>query len=248
MTGAERLRLDQLLVQRGFYPTRARARDAIQRGEIAVAGSVERKPGALVGPDAPIVSTDAGSRYVSRGALKLIAALDRFGLSPAGRACLDLGASTGGFTQVLLERGARSVAAVDVGHGQLHPSVGADARVRAIEGLNARDLTPIHLGERPGFVVADLSFISLRIALPPALDLAAEDAVGVFLVKPQFEVGRDGVGKGGIVRDPAEAEAAVIAIEQFLAERSWTVSGRMESPILGGDGNREYLVAARRGG
>lgn len=235
-----------MLVARGYYPSRARARDAILRGEITVAGRVETKPGALVPADAAIANSDPASRYVSRGALKLLGALDRFGLTPAGRACLDLGASTGGFTQVLLERGARSVAAVDVGHGQLAPALAADPRVAAVEGLNARDLSIVHLPEKPEFLVADVSFISLRLALPPALALAVQGAEAVLLVKPQFEVGREGVGKGGIVRDPAAAEAAVDAVEAFLAESGWTVLGRMESPIAGGDGNREFLVAARK--
>lgn len=244
---ANRLRLDQLLVVRGLYESRARARDAVERGEITVAGRVETKPGALVAEDAAIVSSDPAARYVSRAALKLIAALDAFGIAPAGRACLDIGASTGGFTQALLERGARTVVAIDVGHGQLHAAVAADPRVTAIEGLNARDLSADRLPEPPDLIVADVSFISLRLALPPALRLAAPDAQGVFLVKPQFEVGREGIGKGGIVRDPAAAEAAVAGIEAFLAGEGWSLLGRVPSPIAGGDGNREWLVGAAKG-
>ncbi len=242
-----RTRLDQLLVDRGLYPTRSRARDAILRGAVTVAGRAETKPGALVDPLAALQADDPAARYVSRGALKLIAGLDAFRLSPAGRACLDVGASTGGFTQVLIERGARSVAAIDVGHGQLHPRIAGDPRVRAIEGLNARDLTIADLEEAPDFVVADVSFIPLRLALPPALRLAAPGASGIFLVKPQFEVGRDQVGKGGVVRDEAAAEAAVEGVEQFLGAAGWTVRGSMPSPIEGGDGNREFLVAAVKG-
>ncbi|MEJ1157865.1 TlyA family RNA methyltransferase [Prosthecomicrobium sp. N25] len=244
---AQRVRLDQLLVARGLHPTRARARDAIGRGEVRVEGRVETKPGALVAEDAALASSDPAARYVSRAALKLAAALDAFGLSPAGKACLDIGASTGGFTQVLLERGARVVEAIDVGHGQLHPRLAADPRVRAVEGLNARDLTVADLSVAPEFVTADVSFISLRLALPPALRLAAPGAEAVLLVKPQFEVGREGLGKGGLVRDPEAAEAAVAGIEALLATSGWTVLGRTESPLLGGDGNREFLLAARKG-
>lgn len=247
MTSA-RSRLDQLLVTRGLYPTRARARDAILRGEILVDGVVETKPGALLGDEAGLRSRDPALRYVSRAALKLIAALDAFSLSPAGLSCLDIGASTGGFTQVLIERGARSVTAIDVGHRQLHPSLNLDPRVHAVEGLNARDLTILELHEAPEVLTADVSFISLTLALPPALALAKAGAWGVFLVKPQFEVGRDGVGKGGIVRDEALALESVAAIERFLAGAGWALLGRMASPIEGGDGNREFLVAARKGG
>ncbi|MCW1843833.1 TlyA family RNA methyltransferase [Prosthecomicrobium hirschii] len=244
--GPDRIRLDQLLVARGFYATRARARDAIQRGVVAVAGTVETKPGALVPGNAPIIAADPAARYVSRGALKLIAALDTFGLSPAGRACLDIGASTGGFTQVLLERGARSVTAIDVGHGQLDRTLAADPRVGAVEGLNARDLTLVDVPEPPEFVTADVSFISLTLALPPALALARPGAVVVALIKPQFEVGRDGIGKGGIVRDAEAAETAACGIETFLEAQGWRLIGRIASPIEGGDGNREYLVAAEK--
>lgn len=239
-------RLDQVLVKRGLIGSRARAADAVRRGEVRVAGRVESKPGALIAPDAAIEVADPAAAYVSRSALKLVGALDAFGLSPAGLDCLDVGASTGGFTQVLLMRGAAHVTAIDVGHGQLDAAIAADPRVTAIEGLNARDLGRDHLARAPGFVVADVSFISLTLALPPALALAAPRAVGVFLVKPQFEVGRDHVGKGGIVRDAGVAAAAVDRIAAFLAAAGWLEIGRSAAAIAGGDGNQEHVLAARK--
>lgn len=241
-------RLDLALVDRGLAPTRARARDAILRGHVSVNGRLTAKPAMTVDAEAAIAIDDPAAGYVSRGALKLIAALDRFGYSPAGRVALDLGASTGGFTQVLLERGARKVFAVDVGHDQLDANLAADARVISREGLNARDLTADDLGEAPQAIVADVSFISLKLVLPPALALAAPDAWGVFLVKPQFEVGRAALGKGGIVRDPQAAERAAADIAHFLEhELGWRVGGVILSPIEGGDGNREFLIGADHG-
>ncbi len=243
-----RERLDQVLVKRGLVATRARAADAVRRGEVAVDGRVETKPGALVAATAAISVCDPASAWVSRAALKLVGALDGFALSPAGRDCLDVGASTGGFTQVLLARGAKRVTAIDVGHGQLAPVVANDPRVVAIEGLNARDLCAAHLPAAPDFVVADVSFISLTLALPPALDLAAPGAIGVFLVKPQFEVGREHVGKGGIVRDEAQAAAAVERIAALVTAHGWTPIGRTAAAIAGSDGNREHVLAARKAG
>ena len=246
-------RLDLALVDRGLAPTRARARDAILRGHVSVNGALAAKPAQTVDDKAAIAVDDPAAGYVSRGALKLIAALDRFGYSPAGRAALDLGASTGGFTQVLLERGAAKVFAVDVGHDQLDAKLAADPRVISREGLNARDLTADDLGETEtgetiGAIVADVSFISLKLVLPPALALAGADAWGIFLVKPQFEVGRDGIGKGGIVRDSQAGERAAADIAQFLErDMGWRVGGVILSPIEGGDGNREFLIGADRG-
>jgi 23S rRNA (cytidine1920-2'-O)/16S rRNA (cytidine1409-2'-O)-methyltransferase len=241
-------RLDIALVERGLAPTRARARDAILRGHVTVDGTLAAKPALTVDADATILMDDPAAGYVSRGALKLIAALDRFRYSPQGRAALDLGASTGGFTQVLLERGARKVFAVDVGHGQLDPGLAVDPRVISREGLNARDLSAGDLGETVGAIVADVSFISLKLVLPPALALAGPDAWGVFLVKPQFEVGRDAIGKGGIVRDAHAGERAAADIAQWLErDLGWRVGGVILSPIEGGDGNREFLVGADRG-
>lgn len=244
----ERLRLDQLLVARGLAATRSRARDAILRGAVSVGGVLADRPGVTVGTDAEIAIDDDARRYVSRGALKLAAALDRFGFSPLGRIALDIGASTGGFTEVLLERGAERVFAVDVGHDQLHPRLRADRRVEPLEGTNARDLTRDQVPVSPAALVADVSFISLRLALPAALDLAAPGAWLVALVKPQFEAGRDAVGKGGIVRDAALAQSCVADIAKWLGEQpGWRVEGILPSPIAGGDGNREYLVGAQRG-
>ena len=241
-------RLDLALVERGLAPTRARARDAILRGPVTVDGAVAAIPALNVEADATILMDDPAAGYVSRGALKPIAALDRFGYSPQARAALDLGASTGGFTQVLLERGARKVFAIDVGHGQLDADLAADSRVVSREGLNARDLAAGDLDEPATAIVADVSFISLKLVLPPALAHAGEDAWGVFLVKPQFEVGRDAIGKGGIVRDPHAGERAAADIAQWLErDMGWRVGGVILSPIEGGDGNREFLVGVDRG-
>jgi 23S rRNA (cytidine1920-2'-O)/16S rRNA (cytidine1409-2'-O)-methyltransferase len=242
-----RLRLDEEMVRRGLAPSRSRARDAIRRGCVAVGGRTVERPSAAVGPDSTITVDDPALAWVSRGALKLLAGLDAFGFAVEGRVCLDIGASTGGFTQVLLARGAARVHAVDVGHGQLDPSVAADPRVVVHEGVNARDLGPQAVPPPVDVIVADVSFIPLRLAIGPALDLAGGGAVLVALFKPQFEVGRRGLGKGGIVRDPDLSAAAAAAFETWLAGRGWTVVGRLASPIAGGDGNAEILVGARHG-
>jgi 23S rRNA (cytidine1920-2'-O)/16S rRNA (cytidine1409-2'-O)-methyltransferase len=241
------MRLDEALVARGLAPTRARARDAIRRGCVRVDGLPADKPGRPVGNAQALAVEDPALRYVSRGALKLLAGLDAFGLSPMDRIALDLGASTGGFVQVLLERGARRVYAVDVGHGQLHPTVAADPRVIALEGRNARELTRADVPEPVEAVTADLSFISLRTALPGALALAAAGAWGLFLVKPQFEVGRENLGKGGILRDAGTAERAAREVADWLRRQpGWHVLDLAPSPIMGGEGNREFLLGARR--
>lgn len=240
-----RQRLDQALVTAGLAPSRARAQALVAAGVVTVDGAPAEKASARVGPGARLAVLRDPLPWVSRGALKLLHALDTFGLSPAGAVALDLGASTGGFTEALLARGAAEIWAVDVGHGQLAPKLRADPRVHAIEGLNARDLTPAH-APPPGWIVADLSFIALAKALGPALALAPPGATLVALVKPQFEVGPARVGKGGIVRDPAAARAAVDDVRAFLAAAGWPVLGDTPSPILGGDGNAEWLVAARK--
>jgi 23S rRNA (cytidine1920-2'-O)/16S rRNA (cytidine1409-2'-O)-methyltransferase len=239
-----RIRLDELLVRRGDFPTRSRARDAIERGTVSVDGRLASKPGQAVGEDVSVAVDDAARRYVSRAALKLLAGLDHFGLDPSGRQALDLGASTGGFTQVLLERGAAHVVAVDVGHGQLHENLRRDPRVTSVESLNARDLTLAHLGEvAPGVIVGDVSFISLTLALPPALALAATAAFGLFLVKPQFEAGKAAIGKGGLLRDPADGLRIAAGMCAWLdAVPGWRALGWTDSPIEGGDGNREFLL------
>jgi 23S rRNA (cytidine1920-2'-O)/16S rRNA (cytidine1409-2'-O)-methyltransferase len=233
-------------VEKGLFASRSRAQDAVKRGTVSVNGVIAQKPGQEVAADAALDLDDPAARWVSRAALKLLAGLEAFPLSPEGCHCLDVGASTGGFTQVLLEHGAGHVTAIDVGHGQLHVSLAADPRVTAIEGLNARDLTRDHLAEAPGFVVADVSFISLLLALPPALDLAAPGAGGIFLVKPQFEVGREQIGKGGLVKPGPYVEAAILRVETMLTDAGWQVLGRIASPITGGDGNTEYVLGARK--
>ncbi|MDH6266577.1 23S rRNA (cytidine1920-2'-O)/16S rRNA (cytidine1409-2'-O)-methyltransferase [Rhizobium sp. SG_E_25_P2] len=241
-------RLDQLLIERGLFESRSRAADAIKRGAITVDGAVATKQGALVPELADILVDDPARAYVSRAALKLKAGLEAFGLSPAGLDCLDIGASTGGFTQVLLEEGAAHVTAVDVGHGQMAPRIANDPRVANIESVNARALDAGHLGGRTiGAVVSDVSFISLRLAMPPALDLAAPGAWCLLLVKPQFEVGREGVGKGGLVRDKRLADKTVADMVDWLNSLGgWESLGVSPSPISGGDGNSEYLLAGRK--
>jgi len=243
MTDKKRQRLDAALVERGLAPSRARARDAILRGAVTVDGEKELRPGRTIAADAVVAIDDPAGDYVSRASLKLTAALDAFGFDPAGLTALDLGASTGGFTEVLLERGAAYVIAVDVGHGQLHPRLAGDPRTTLHEGLNARNLTRAHLdGRRISAVVADLSFISLKLALPPALALAEPGAWGVFLVKPQFEVGRAALGKGGIMRDAKVAEEAAT---EFCA---WLVNQRFDdaltSPLRGGRSSQDVKRTA----
>lgn len=243
---AERVRLDALLVERGLFATRSRARDAIMRGTVSVGGSPALKPGLAVHRAAVLSVDDPARRWVSRSALKLVAGLDAFGFDPNGLVCLDLGASTGGFTQVLLARGASCVFAVDVGHGQLDRELAADPRVRSIEGLNARNIVRETLdGVAPRILVADMSFISLRLALPPALSLCAPGAFGVFLVKPQFEAGREAIGKGGILRDAETAVSVAGEVAGWLGTQpGWRSLGIAPSPIEGSDGNREFLLGA----
>lgn len=239
-----RTRLDEELVRRGLYPSRARARDAVLRGTVTINGVAARKPSQGVGAGDVIALADAARHYVSRAALKLLHGLDHFGFSPEGLNALDVGASTGGFTQVLLERGAAHVTALDVGHGQLDDVLRDDARVTVLEGLNARDLEATHLPHVPQFIVSDVSFISLKLALPSALALAAEGAQLVALVKPQFEAGRDNLGSGGIVRDEAVRVAVCDDIAAWLGMSGWNVIGLTPSPVHGGDGNVEFLIGA----
>ena len=241
----QKLRLDELLVQRGLFASRSRARDAIARGAVQVGGVITTKPGQPVRADVPIIVDDPAQGYVSRAALKLIAGLDAFALDPSGKLAVDIGASTGGFTQVLLERGASHVLAVDVGHGQLDQRLASNPRVTSLEKTNARDLTSEHLGgRRPGFVVSDVSFISLKLALPPVLELAEDGAHCVLLVKPQFEAGREAIGKGGLLRNPDDAPRIAADLEDWLARQpGWRPLGIVPSPIEGGDGNKEFLLA-----
>lgn len=241
-------RLDQLLVSRQLFESRSRARDAVVRGTVKVNGQTVTKPGQVFGMDVSLEIEDPAQRYVSRAALKLIAALDHFRVAVSGKICLDVGASTGGFTEVLLERGAAHVTAVDVGHGQMHPRLSEDLRVTNLEGLNARELAGTHLEKQPvSFVVSDVSFISLKLALPPALNLAEPGAICVLLVKPQFEAGRDAIGKGGLLKQPETAPAVAADLERWLTdEMGWTSLGIIPSPITGGDGNKEFLLAGRK--
>jgi len=244
---AQNQRLDLALVARGLVATRAKARDLIARGEVRIDGAVVRKPAINVRDEQTIAVDAQAAAYVSRGAVKLAAALDHFGLDPRERVALDIGASTGGFTQLLLERGAARVYAVDVGKGQLHAAIASDPRVVALEECDARTLDRTHVPEGIGAIVADVSFISLMKVLPSALALAASGCWLVALVKPQFEVGRAGVGKGGIVRDAVLRERALADVRDWLAaQATWRVLGHMPSPIEGGSGNVEFLLAAVR--
>lgn len=245
MSGPSRIRLDDALVARGLYPSRSRARDAILRDAVSVNGAKAAKPAQLISKDDAISLADAAQGYVSRAALKLIAGLDHFRISPEGLDVLDIGSSTGGFIQVLLERGASHVTGIEVGHGQLHSSLGADPRVTNLEGLNARDLAEEHLiGRDIKFITSDVSFISLKLALPPALKLAKAGAHCLLLVKPQFEAGREAIGKGGLLKDPSEGERVAADLAQWLdVQPGWRALGLCASPIEGGDGNREYLLA-----
>ena len=246
---APRTRLDQLLTVMGAFESRARARDAILRRSVTVNGAVVTKPGARFSSDDDVDVRDAVRNYVSRAALKLVAGLDRFGFDPAGRDALDIGASTGGFTQVLLERGATHVSAVDVGHHQLHPSLANDPRVDNLQGINARNLDATTIGNRHiEALVSDVSFISLKLALPPALALAAAGCFCVLLVKPQFEAGREAVGKGGIIRDPPIGRAVADDLRRWLdTQPGWRSVGLCPSPIEGGNGNHEYLLGGEKG-
>lgn len=226
--------------------SRARGRDAVLRGIVRVNGEAARKPSQTVQDGDTLSLADDTARYVSRAALKLILGFERFPIDPNGKSCVDLGASTGGFTQVLLERGATHVTAIDVGHGQMAPELAADPRVTLREGLNARAITRADIPEDASLVVSDVSFISLRLALPPVLALMKRGSDLIALIKPQFEVGREALGKGGIVRDDALLQQACDGIATFLRAEGWEVLGLTPSPLEGGDGNREFLIAARK--
>jgi 23S rRNA (cytidine1920-2'-O)/16S rRNA (cytidine1409-2'-O)-methyltransferase len=242
---ASRIRADRLLVTRGIFASRALAQAAIAAGQVFAEGAAVRKASQPLAADVRI-EAEPVHRFVSRGGIKLEAALDRFRFNPAGSICLDIGASAGGFTQVLLERGAERVYAVDVGRAQLHASLRRKRRIVSLEQTDARRLDRDLIPEPIDLVTADVSFISLKRVLPTALALSAPRARLVALIKPQFEAGRRHLKKG-IVRDPAVQRAVCEDIVAFLAVQGWTKQGLIESPILGGDGNREFLVGARRG-
>lgn len=241
-----RLRLDQLLVARGLAESRAKAKAAIEAGGVTVDGAPARAASQAVNEDAVVTYVDA-FRWVGRGALKLERALDLWPVAVDSRVVLDVGASTGGFTEVCLDRGAARVFAVDVGTGQLHPKVAADPRVLNLEKTDARDLTPDVITEAPSLIVCDVSFISLSKVLPTALDLAAPGADLITLVKPQFEAdGPKAVGKKGVVKDPEAHAAAVTKVRAWLEKSGWTVREVADSPITGGDGNVEFLLWAQK--
>jgi 23S rRNA (cytidine1920-2'-O)/16S rRNA (cytidine1409-2'-O)-methyltransferase len=240
-----RKRADVLLVERGFFESRAKARAAIEAGGVTADGRPVARASEPLAQEAEIAAT-AAHPWVGRGALKLQHALDLWPIAVAGRVVLDVGASTGGFTEVCLARGAARVYAVDVGRGQLHPRLAADPRVVGLEGLDARALTREQIPEPPGLVVADVGFIGLAKALPAALALAGDGADLVALVKPQFELGPGRVGKGGVVRDEAARAEAAAGVRGFLEAAGWRIQGLAESPIAGGDGNLESLVWAKK--
>ncbi len=237
-----RRRADVLLVERGLFESRARAQAAIAAGLVSADGAPIRKASELVS-DAAALQATPEHPWVSRGALKLVAALDHFGFSPAGRVCLDVGASTGGFTEVLLARGAQRVYAVDVGRDQLHTRLRANAAIVSMEETDIRKVDA--LPEPPDFAVVDVSFISLKLILPALDRLVRNPAHLVALIKPQFEAGRAHLKKG-VVRDAAIHDAVCADIAAFASAAGWTVAGVIPSPIAGGEGNREFLLGAQR--
>ncbi len=242
------MRLDHYLVEQGLYESRARAQAAVRAGLVRVNGAVAAKPAQAVAADSVVEVEGDAHAFVSRGGTKLDAALRSFEIDPAGKTCLDLGASTGGFTDALLRRGAAKVYAVDVGTGQLHAKLRADSRVICLEQTHAKDLSRALIPDPVDVIVCDVSFISLKKALPPALALASPGARLIALVKPQFEVGRSRIGKGGIVK-PGYANTYGVAmdVDEWLASQpGWKTTGWTESPIRGGDGNREFLLGAVR--
>ena len=237
-------RIDVLLVERGLAESRAKAQALILAGQVVVGDQRVDKPGTQVSVDAELRLKGEVLPYVSRGGLKLKAAIDRFGLDVRGRVCADIGASTGGFTDCLLQEGAIRVHAIDVGYGQLHEKLRTDPRVRSRERVNARYLTAEDLPEKVGVAVIDVSFISLTQVLPAVLPFLDPGGLLVALVKPQFEVGRERIGKGGVVRDAAARQEAIDTVAAFTREQGLEVRGVMDSPVPGPAGNVEALLAA----
>jgi len=237
-----RVRIDRLLVERGLAASRERARRLVMAGDVLVGERPVTKPGAEVPEDAPVRVRGEDTPFVSRGGEKLAGALDAFGIDVAGRTVLDVGASTGGFTDCLLQRGARRVLAVDVGYGQLAWRLRQDARVFVLERTNARALAPEMLPETPELATIDVSFISLALVLPPVASVLAPETTVLALVKPQFEVGRAHVGKGGVVRDAAARSAAVVRIREAAERLAFSVRGEAESVLPGPKGNREVFL------
>jgi len=241
-----RVRLDVLLVDRGLAPSRERAQSLVMAGAVTVDGTPADKPGRAVRADADVAVVAKDHPWASRGGVKLAAALDAFAVDPAGKRCLDVGASTGGFTDVLLHRGAAQVVALDVGRGQLDWRLRQDPRVVVRDGINARHLTPGDLVGPFGLVTVDVSFISLALVLPALLPFVAADGDVVALVKPQFEVGKGKVGKGGVVRDAALREEAIVTVLAAASALGLACAGRLASPLPGPAGNVEELVHLRR--
>jgi len=245
MMVAQRRRLDQALVERGLVASRERAQAMVRAGLVRVAGVTMGEPDQMVTADEAI-EVAGTSPYVSRGGEKLAAALDAFAIDPSGRTAIDVGASTGGFTDVLLQRGAARVIAVDVGYGQLAWGLRQDPRVTVMERINIRYLD--RLPVPADLAVIDVSFISLRLVLPRVRELLSAPGDVVALVKPQFEVGKGAVGKGGVVRDPEQHRAVVSELSLFADEIGYAVAGEMPSPIVGAKGNREFLLYLKRHG
>ncbi|ALL13551.1 TlyA family RNA methyltransferase [Caulobacter henricii] len=240
-----RRRVDVLMMERGLFDSRAKAREAIEAGLVQADGVLVRKPSEMVEEHVSIRAS-AAHPWVGRGALKLVHALDLWPIVVEGKVAIDVGASTGGFTEVLLSRGAAKVYAVDVGRDQLHHSLVEHERVVDLSGTDARLLDSSWIAEDPELIVSDVSFISMTKALPAALDLAVPGTDLIALIKPQFEAGREHVGKGGLVKDPETIDRVHREIISFLEVSGWTVMGQAESPITGGDGQVEGLIWARR--
>ncbi len=247
MARPKKLRLDLLVVQRSLAPSRQRAQALIMAGKVMVAGRIIDKPGRLVPPDVQVEVGQDDNPFVGRGGLKLLHALERFSVDPKGRICMDVGASTGGFTHCLLQKGAERVYAIDVGYGQLAWELRNDPRVVVMERTNIRHLPQGAIADSPDLAVIDVSFISLRIVIPAVLIHLARPAEIVALVKPQFEVGKGEVGKGGIVRHPRLHARVIKELVQGFREMGLEISGVVPSPIRGAKGNREFLMHMRVG-
>ncbi len=243
---SKKLRLDQLLVNRGLAPSRQKAKAMIMAGVVSTSGRRLEKPGLILPETLDLKVDTSGHSYVSRGGIKLAAALDHFALCVEGKDMVDIGASTGGFTDCLLQRGASSVIAVDVGYGQLAWKLRQDPRVKVMERTNARFLQPEDFLPAADGAVMDVSFISLKLVVPPVSRILAEDAFMICLIKPQFEAGKGSVGKGGVVRDQALHAKIVESLEIFFSSEGWTVHGTIPSPICGPKGNREFLCVMSR--
>ncbi|HNU74244.1 MAG: Hemolysin A [Deltaproteobacteria bacterium ADurb.BinA179] len=239
-----KVRLDRLLVEKGFAETRTKAAALIMAGSVLINGAPVTKAGTLVDEDAPITVKEP-PRYVSRAGSKLEAALDAFGIDPSGKIAIDVGASTGGFTDVMLQRGAVKVYAVDVGRGQLHWKLRSHGKVVSLEGVNVRNLDSSLIDDPCDLATFDVSFISLKLVIPPVLKVLRPGSDLIALIKPQFEAGREHIGKGGILKDDAVAQEVIRGIEAFLTEIGCMVTGTIPSPVRGMKGNQEYLVHAR---